>query len=118
MHEHIDYNPRRPRRDAGRTCRSRRADGPVLAGVPAFPTGRTSPATGGRDTPGQDSGAQVGHGFDAASGADPDTSRRGPAVTLVIDASLVVSALVDAGDTGRWAESLVVSEPLSAPHLM
>jgi predicted nucleic acid-binding protein len=39
-------------------------------------------------------------------------------VTLVIDASLVVSALVDAGDTGRWAESLVASEPLSAPHLM
>jgi len=39
-------------------------------------------------------------------------------VTLVIDASLVVSALVDAGDAGRWAESLVASEPLSAPHLM
>jgi predicted nucleic acid-binding protein len=39
-------------------------------------------------------------------------------VTLVIDASLVVSALVDAGDTGRWAESLLVSGPLSAPHLM
>jgi predicted nucleic acid-binding protein len=39
-------------------------------------------------------------------------------VTLVIDASIVVSALVDAGDTGRWAESLVASEPLSAPHLM
>jgi predicted nucleic acid-binding protein len=39
-------------------------------------------------------------------------------VTLVIDASLVVSALVDAGDTGRWAESLMASEPLSAPHLM
>jgi predicted nucleic acid-binding protein len=39
-------------------------------------------------------------------------------VTLVIDASLVVSALVDAGDTGRWAESLLASEALSAPHLM
>ena len=39
-------------------------------------------------------------------------------MTLVIDASLVVSALVDAGDTGRWAESVVASEPLSAPHLM
>jgi predicted nucleic acid-binding protein len=39
-------------------------------------------------------------------------------VTLVVDASLVVSALVDAGDTGRWAEALVASEPLSAPHLM
>jgi predicted nucleic acid-binding protein len=39
-------------------------------------------------------------------------------VTLVIDASLVVSALVDAGETGRWAESMLASEPLSAPHLM
>lgn len=38
-------------------------------------------------------------------------------MTLVIDASLVVSALVDAGDTGRWAESLL-TRPLSAPHLM
>jgi predicted nucleic acid-binding protein len=39
-------------------------------------------------------------------------------VTLVIDASLVVSALVDAGSTGTWAESLLTAEPLSAPHLM
>jgi predicted nucleic acid-binding protein len=39
-------------------------------------------------------------------------------VTLVVDASLVVSALVDAGATGRWAESLLSSGPLSAPHLM
>jgi predicted nucleic acid-binding protein len=39
-------------------------------------------------------------------------------VTLVIGASLVVSALVDAGDTGTWAESLLVAGPLSAPHLM
>jgi len=39
-------------------------------------------------------------------------------VTLVIDASLVVSALVDSSDTGRWAESQLTSGPLSAPHLM
>ena len=39
-------------------------------------------------------------------------------MTLVIDASLVVSALVDAGGTGRWAESLLTSGALSAPHLM
>jgi predicted nucleic acid-binding protein len=39
-------------------------------------------------------------------------------VTLVIDASLVVSALVDSGATGSWAESLLAGEPLSAPHLM
>jgi predicted nucleic acid-binding protein len=39
-------------------------------------------------------------------------------VTLVVDASLVVSALVDGGSTGFWAESLLAGEPLSAPHLM
>lgn len=39
-------------------------------------------------------------------------------MTLVVDASLVVSALVDTSDTGSWAESLLVPEPLSAPHLM
>ncbi len=39
-------------------------------------------------------------------------------MTLVIDASLVVSALADSGPTGTWAESLLAAEPLSAPHLM
>lgn len=39
-------------------------------------------------------------------------------MTLVADASFVVSALVDSGDTGTWAESVLVAEPLSAPHLM
>jgi predicted nucleic acid-binding protein len=39
-------------------------------------------------------------------------------VTLVVDASLVVSALIDSGDLGRWAESQLLSGPLSAPHLM
>jgi predicted nucleic acid-binding protein len=39
-------------------------------------------------------------------------------VSVVVDASLVVSALVDGGDTGIWAESLLASGPLSAPHLM
>jgi predicted nucleic acid-binding protein len=39
-------------------------------------------------------------------------------VTLVVDASLVVSALVDTSATGEWAESILVAEPLSAPHLM
>ena len=39
-------------------------------------------------------------------------------MSLVIDASLVVSALVDTGGTGRWAESVLAAGPLSAPHLM
>jgi predicted nucleic acid-binding protein len=39
-------------------------------------------------------------------------------VTLVVDASLVVSALADAGGTGQWAESMLLAGPLNAPHLM
>lgn len=39
-------------------------------------------------------------------------------MTLVVDASLVVSALVDGGDVGRWAEGVLLSGQLSAPHLM
>lgn len=39
-------------------------------------------------------------------------------MTLVIDASMVVAALADAGSDGRWAESLLASDALAAPHLM
>jgi predicted nucleic acid-binding protein len=39
-------------------------------------------------------------------------------VTLVVDASLVVSALTDSGDTGKWAEAQLLAGELSAPHLM
>lgn len=39
-------------------------------------------------------------------------------MTLVIDASMVVAALVDSGTDGRWAEALLASGPLAAPHLL
>jgi predicted nucleic acid-binding protein len=39
-------------------------------------------------------------------------------VTLVVDASVVVAALVDCGSTGRWAEELLAAESLVAPHLL
>lgn len=39
-------------------------------------------------------------------------------MTLVVDASLVVAALADAGGDGRWAESLLAGDALAAPHLM
>jgi predicted nucleic acid-binding protein len=37
---------------------------------------------------------------------------------VVVDASLVVAALVDDGLDGRWAEEVMRSETLAAPHLM
>jgi predicted nucleic acid-binding protein len=39
-------------------------------------------------------------------------------VTLVVDASAVVAALVDGGPDGRWAESMLAGDVLAAPHLM
>ena len=38
-------------------------------------------------------------------------------MTLVIDASVAVAALVDSGPDGRWAESLLTTD-LAAPHLL
>jgi predicted nucleic acid-binding protein len=39
-------------------------------------------------------------------------------VSLVVDASTIVSALIDSGPGGRWAEDLLVRDSLAAPHLM
>ena len=39
-------------------------------------------------------------------------------MTLVVDASVVVSALIDSGPEGTWAEQLLSSDDLAAPHLM
>lgn len=37
---------------------------------------------------------------------------------LVVDASIVVAALVDSGTSGTWARTLIRREPIAAPHLM
>ena len=39
-------------------------------------------------------------------------------MTLVVDASVVVAALVDDGEVGRWAEAALRDPGLAAPHLM
>lgn len=39
-------------------------------------------------------------------------------MTLVVDASVVVAALVDGGGAGQWAEEILVSDHLAAPHLL
>lgn len=39
-------------------------------------------------------------------------------MTLVVDASTVVAGLIDTGTDGTWAETLLRSESLAAPHLM
>jgi predicted nucleic acid-binding protein len=37
---------------------------------------------------------------------------------LVVDAALVVAALVDGGPDGSWADGVLASDHLAAPHLM
>lgn len=39
-------------------------------------------------------------------------------MTLVVDASLVVTALVDGGPAGRWADGVLEHDVLAAPHLI
>lgn len=39
-------------------------------------------------------------------------------MTVVVDSSVVVAALVDAGDDGRWAEAVLSQGQLVAPHLL
>jgi predicted nucleic acid-binding protein len=39
-------------------------------------------------------------------------------MTLVVDASVVVAALVDDGEVGHWAEAALHHPGLAAPHLM
>lgn len=39
-------------------------------------------------------------------------------MTVVVDSSAVVAALVDSGPDGRWAERILSTGDLAAPHLM
>jgi predicted nucleic acid-binding protein len=39
-------------------------------------------------------------------------------MTLVVDSGLVVAALVDGGPVGSWADQLLASDDLAAPHLV
>ena len=39
-------------------------------------------------------------------------------MTIVVDASVVVAALVDSGPDGDWAEQQLTGSQLAAPHLM
>jgi len=39
-------------------------------------------------------------------------------MTLVVDSGLVVAALVDSGPVGTWADELLATDDLAAPHLM
>ncbi len=39
-------------------------------------------------------------------------------MTVVLDANVVVAALIDSGRDGDWAEDLLTQDGLAAPHLM
>jgi predicted nucleic acid-binding protein len=39
-------------------------------------------------------------------------------MTIVVDASVVVAALLDGGEVGTWADALLAEQAVVAPHLM
>lgn len=39
-------------------------------------------------------------------------------MTVVVDASVVVAALIDTGSTGLWAEEVLADSQVVAPHLL
>ncbi len=39
-------------------------------------------------------------------------------MTIVVDASVVVAALIDGGPVGNWAESILIDHHLAAPYIM
>jgi predicted nucleic acid-binding protein len=39
-------------------------------------------------------------------------------MSVVVDASVVVAALIDSGPLGEWAEGVLTSDTVLAPHLM
>lgn len=39
-------------------------------------------------------------------------------MTVVVDASVVVAAFADGGATGEWAEQILASDHIAAPHLL
>jgi predicted nucleic acid-binding protein len=39
-------------------------------------------------------------------------------LTLVVDASMTAAALIDSGPDGSWADQLMATDHLAAPHLM
>jgi len=39
-------------------------------------------------------------------------------VTIILDSSVAIAALIDSGPVGEWAESILGSGALAAPHLM
>ncbi len=41
-----------------------------------------------------------------------------PSVSLIVDASVMVAALIDTGTKGTWATERLRAHPLAAPHLM
>lgn len=48
----------------------------------------------------------------------PRRAGHGPEVNVVVDASVMVAALVDSGPTGRWAEVEVSENALAAPEVV
>lgn len=118
MHGQIHHNTKRPRLHGQRTRGPSCSFGPIVAGVPEGSTHSTGGSPGSRGTHGPYSRQKGSPGKPTERPLHCRPSRRRTAVTLVVDASVVVAALVDEGEVGWWAEEILLSAPLAAPQLM
>ena len=115
-HARANHDSGRPRNGSRRARRAHRTAALVHAGVSPRRIGanRVPPihprvaSTGARPQgSGRNPCRNVKH---------PASPRRGPDVTVVVDASVLVSALVDSGGHAVWAEAALTSDSLDGPE--
>ena len=114
---HRSYT-RRPGRGPGRVGCTRFFGGSLAARAPACGVNRVGAAAECSRPARARSVSKAKHANQVAGKGYPPLSRPRTAMTLVVDASLLVAALVDDGADGRWAESELVGDYLAAPHLV
>ena len=110
--------------DKGRTRRSTRQAGgacslaaSIDAGIPPLRVGAARRASVDQRVAPERSPAQGSRGISRLRLQHPSSPRSRPVVKAVVDASVLVAALVDAGHEGLWAESAVAEGNLAAPEL-
>src|SRR5690606_34046380 len=105
-------------RRARRARRPRRSAGQVVAGVPVRRARTTGRSAQHRRPDGRRREPQTTQRPPRLAREHPRRPRRRPPVIQVVDASVVVAALVDDSPTGRWCEDAIQHGDLAAPHLM
>src|SRR3712207_188200 len=114
MRARVEDHPRRPRRDTRRAGCPRGPRRSVVAGVRPRAVDRAGPAAQPRRPLGPSAAPGTDDWHQVAGGGDPRPARPRPHVTIVVDSSAVVAALVDDGPDGTWARDGLRGNGLTA----